>query len=124
MPGWFVRRQMAKFAHRDRVLQLFRTADGKHQLTLMHPACAAQFKGGQVLLVNLEQRQIRLFVNANELCGQYALLAHRFKLREIERRHGQHHADAMRSLDDMRVGHNIAVRVHNHSRADEDERLL
>ncbi len=57
-------------------------------------------------------------MNADQLCLNDVLLAYRLNLREVERRHGQHDADAMRSLDHVRVGHDVAVGIHNHAGTD------
>jgi hypothetical protein len=82
----------------------------------MHPASAPQFEGGQVLLVNLDQRQIRLLVNADQRCGQHVLLANRFKPAGNPQKAWAALPDAMRTLNHVRIGYNLPVRTDDHAR--------
>ncbi len=82
----------------------------------MYRPAAAQRKCRQTGLINLEQGKVSLLVHTDEPCLHDSLFAHGQNLvGKVHRRHGQSHVDALRPLDHVSVGDNVAVRVHDHS---------
>ena len=84
----------------------------------MNATRAAQFKRGQIFLFDFEQRQIRLFMNANEFGIDHVLFSDRFDLRVIDGRHWQHDSNALRSLNHVGIGHDVPVGIDDHAGTD------
>jgi hypothetical protein len=57
-------------------------------------------------------------VQADQLGIDHSLLSDRRDLRMIDRRHGQRDVDDLCTLDNVSIGHDVAVRVNNHPGAD------
>src|SRR5208283_2093098 len=90
---------------------------------------AAQRKCRQSCLINLDESKISFLMEADETCFNNALLACRRNLvREIDGSGGKRDVNALRSLHHVRIGHDVAVRVDDHTRPDRllarDERGL
>jgi hypothetical protein len=91
----------------DRCLQPKRRADGDHPVSDLHPIRVAEpceLELG-LAVVELEHREIRLLVGADDL---------RLVLAAVER----DDLDLRRLFDDVRVGERDPARVHDHARAE------
>src|SRR3984957_12885295 len=110
-------------SHGPGVLKPLGTAHGEDQLSLMPRAAAAERQGGKSglirLHVDLQDSEIRLFMKADEPCINDVLLADgRDLIGEIDGRQGKRNADALGSLDNVRVGDDVAVGIDDNSGAD------
>ena len=109
-------RQRADHTHGHRILQTFRTSNRKHQLPHPRTLLADQRQRRQIRVVDLQQRQIGFLVQAEEPRLENAPLALRH-LAGIAHGQRQRHANPLRAFHHVRVGHDVAIRIDNHSRA-------
>ena len=101
--------ECADHAHGDRILQPFGTADGEHELPDMR-ALAEQRKGRQIGLVNFEQREIGVFMLADESRLENAALPDRHLAGGVAHGQRQRDANALCALNHVRVRHDVAAR--------------
>src|ERR1700741_3165598 len=55
-------------AHGHRALQTFRAADGKNQLSLVHPVTGPERKRRKIPALNFDQSKINILVNSDQFC--------------------------------------------------------
>ncbi len=126
LAGVGLARERTDHPHGDRVLQTFGTSDGEDQLPHMGTLLGQELKSGQIRPVNLEQRKIGFLVLAYEVSLQNPAFAHWHGRVAHGQRQGD--ANALRTGNNVGVGHDVAVGVHDHSRADgvlaDDQRSL
>src|SRR5580704_1991904 len=111
-------RHGADYAHRNGVLQAFRTSDGKHQLTLSDAAIRQQRQRRQIARLHLQQRKVRVLVDADQLGLEDPALPLRLEHRALARWHWQDNANLARPLHHMCVGHDVAAGIHDDARPD------
>ena len=92
-------------AGRYAVLEAERRADRDHPLAALHRRRRGQVERGQVLAVDLDERDVRALVRADHLGGELAAV-------------GEAHRHFARAVDHVRVGHDVAVGAHDEARAD------
>jgi hypothetical protein len=79
----------------------------------------AEREGGQVRLIDLEQSEIGIFVDADQVRLDDALFADRWQaVGRVNGGQGEGYVDDLRSLDHVSVGHNVSVGIDDYSGAD------
>src|SRR5579872_3058884 len=108
-----IRHNIAPFgrdnACRDRLLQTKRTADCQHPIAYLHALGVAQLSHRQWLVanVNFDNRQIGLRIRANDLRV----------MQDRPRLAVDLHANTVCLFDNVTIGDNVALRVHNYAGA-------
>ena len=94
----------------------------------MRSLLAEKWQGRKIGFVDLEEREIGLFVLAQEAGFQNPALSDRDLAGRIAHGQRQGDANALCAFHHVRIGHDVAVGVYNHARADRvlayDERGL
>ncbi len=107
----------ANHPHGDRVLQALGTADGEDELTHAGTQLREQGQRGKILLIDLEQGEISLFVGADQAGFEDAASPSRHRAAGVGGQR-QGYADALRAFNDVGVGHDVAVGIDDDPRAD------
>jgi hypothetical protein len=109
----------ADHAHRDRVLEPQRAAEGEHEATRGQGLRIAEGQRRVAFALDFQHRQVRLAVLADQDGVQHlaARLEHGALPRRLLGRQRQPDADALGALDDVGVGEDIAGGIDDHPRA-------
>ena len=103
--------QRADDAHRNRLADAERVADGKDHVTHAHLFHAAQRDGGEVVERDLEHREVGFGVAADQLGARLAAV-------------GKGDFDLVGPVHHVMIRENIAFAAHNHTRAKARDRVL
>src|SRR5258708_6569861 len=87
----------------DAVLEIEGRADGDHPLARPQPAGVADLHGGQILRVDLQQRDVRLVIAPDHLGLEFTPI-------------GEPHGHARGVVDHVRVGENETIRADDEAR--------
>src|ERR1700728_2639657 len=83
----------------------------------MGPLLAKKWKGRQIRLIDLEQREVGFCVLPHQACFHDAALPDRHRTSGVAHGKRQGDANALRALNHVSIGHNVAAGVYNDSRA-------
>ena len=112
-------RDRADHPHRDRRVETERTAERQHQLSWPQLIRVAEGQRRQPAGVNLQDGEVGLAIDGNDLPANRAPAAtqDRSSWRTARRRERQFDFETSRIFHDVRVGHDVPVRVDDHARA-------
>ena len=102
-------------SHGHRTLQTLRTSDCEHQFSQLWRVLKVEWKRGQIRGFNLQQRQVAVFLGSDQLRVQHLGLADTGNVKERCWDRGQDYTNLLCPGHHMRIGHDVTVRVHDHT---------